>query len=56
LGLSLAKHLAEAMNGSLTVVSKIEAGSVFTLRLPIPHAEEPEVVTLNQERIEGDAR
>jgi two-component system sensor histidine kinase SenX3 len=56
LGLSLAKHLAEAMNGSLTVVSKIEVGSVFTLRLPIPRAEEHEVVTTSPERNQGDVR
>jgi hypothetical protein len=37
-------------------VSKIEVGSVFTLRLPIPRAEEHEVVTTSPERNEGDVR
>jgi signal transduction histidine kinase len=35
LGLTLAKNIAEAMGGSLTVVSKLGVGSVFTLHLPI---------------------
>jgi signal transduction histidine kinase len=35
LGLTLAKNIAEAMGGRLTVVSKLGVGSVFTLHLPI---------------------
>ena len=35
LGLPLAKNIAEAMGGRLTVVSKLGVGSVFTLHLPI---------------------
>ena len=35
LGLALCKHLAERMNGSLTVQSKVNSGSTFSLRLPI---------------------
>jgi signal transduction histidine kinase len=34
LGLPLAKNIAEAMGGKLTVVSKLGVGSVFTLHLP----------------------
>jgi signal transduction histidine kinase len=34
LGLALAKSIAEAMKGRLTVVSTLGKGSVFTLRLP----------------------
>jgi len=34
LGLPLARNIAEAMGGRLTVESKLGAGSVFTLRLP----------------------
>jgi signal transduction histidine kinase len=34
LGLALAKSIAEAMGGKITVVSKIGVGSVFTLHLP----------------------
>jgi signal transduction histidine kinase len=35
LGLPLAKSIAEAMGGRITVVSKIGVGSVFTLHLPV---------------------
>jgi len=35
LGLSVAKHIAEAMGGSLSVTSEINVGSVFTLHLRI---------------------
>jgi signal transduction histidine kinase len=35
LGLPLARSIAEAMGGKLTVESKLGAGSVFTLHLPI---------------------
>jgi signal transduction histidine kinase len=35
LGLPLAKSIAEAMNGKLTVESKLGIGSTFTLHLPI---------------------
>jgi signal transduction histidine kinase len=35
LGLSLAKHLAEAMGGRLTVVSQVGSGSIFTLHLQL---------------------
>jgi signal transduction histidine kinase len=34
LGLALAKNIAEAMRGELTVVSRPGAGTTFTLRLP----------------------
>ena len=40
LGLSLAKHLAEAMGGRLTVTSEIGVGSTFTLHLRPARAEE----------------
>jgi signal transduction histidine kinase len=35
LGLTLAKNIAESMGGKLSVESKLGAGSVFTLHLPI---------------------
>jgi signal transduction histidine kinase len=54
LGLSLAKHFAEAMNGNLSVVSKIGVGSIFTLRLPVPRAEEQELAIAGPLRSEGD--
>lgn len=39
LGLSICQQLAEMMNGSLTVESKIGEGSVFHLSLPVSKAE-----------------
>ena len=35
LGLAISKHLAELLDGSLTLESKLNAGSTFTLCLPI---------------------
>ena len=40
LGLSLAKHLAEAMGGRLSVVSEVGVGSIFTLHLPVAREHE----------------
>jgi len=54
LGLSLAKHFAEAMNGSLSVVSEVGAGSAFTLRLPIPLEEKQDLATVATRNNEGD--
>jgi two-component system capsular synthesis sensor histidine kinase RcsC len=39
LGLPLASSIAEAMGGSLSVVSEPEVGSVFTLHLPVAAPE-----------------
>jgi signal transduction histidine kinase len=39
LGLPLAKSIAEAMGGKLSVHSEIGKGSVFILHLPIPEEE-----------------
>ena len=40
LGLSLAKRIAEAMGGRLSVLSELSAGSTFTLHLQIAKGEE----------------
>lgn len=40
LGLSLAKRIAEAMGGRLSVVSELNAGSTFTLHLQIAKGQE----------------
>lgn len=40
LGLSLARKIAEAMGGRISVVSELSAGSTFTLHLPTAGAEE----------------
>jgi signal transduction histidine kinase len=46
LGLPLAKSIAEAMGGKLSVVSKLGVGSVFTLHLPITAKGNRETETL----------
>jgi signal transduction histidine kinase len=45
LGLPLARSIAEAMNGKLTVESKLAIGSTFTLHLPIPKQKQPPAAT-----------
>jgi signal transduction histidine kinase len=45
LGLSLAKHLAEAMGGRLTVVSQVGSGSIFTLHLQLAPGHHYELST-----------
>jgi signal transduction histidine kinase len=42
LGLSLAKRIAEAMTGRLTVVSELSVGSTFTLHLNLAKGEQIE--------------
>ena len=49
LGLSLAKNIAEAMGGTLSVVSELAVGSVFTLRLPMVEKQELEMASVNSE-------
>jgi signal transduction histidine kinase len=38
LGLSIARDLIEAMGGTISVESEVDAGSRFTVRLPVAHA------------------
>jgi signal transduction histidine kinase len=47
LGLSLAKHLAEAMGGRLSVISELGVGSIFTLHLQLAPAEDHELSTVD---------
>jgi signal transduction histidine kinase len=44
LGLSVAKHIADAMGGSVSVTSEINIGSVFTLHLRIAEGFDPNTV------------
>lgn len=46
LGLSLSRHLAERLGGSLTAVSELGRGSTFTLRVPLRHPEANEMAAL----------
>jgi len=50
LGLPLAKSIAQAMGGRITVVSKVGLGSRFTLHLPL--AKVPEAETIGAQRVE----
>jgi signal transduction histidine kinase len=36
LGLSIVKEIAEAHGGSISVISEVNKGSIFTLRVPAP--------------------
>ncbi len=45
LGLSVAKHLAEAMGGRLSVTSQVGAGSVFCLHLQLAEREDAELAS-----------
>ena len=47
LGLSLAKRLALAMGGRLSVVSEVGVGSIFTLHLPVAEERECELATVS---------
>jgi signal transduction histidine kinase len=49
LGLSLARHLAEAMGGRLSVRSEIGLGSVFTLHLQLAQSGDPRSHSINAE-------
>ena len=46
LGLSLAKSIAEAMGGTLSVVSELAVGSIFTLHLPIVEKQKSEMASV----------
>jgi signal transduction histidine kinase len=52
LGLSVSKHLAEAMDGRLSVESEFGVGSVFTLHLPVTTLEASESRIANSRREE----
>jgi signal transduction histidine kinase len=40
LGLFIARHLAEAMGGRISVSSQLGVGSIFTIHLPVPETDE----------------
>jgi len=35
LGLSVAKHMAQLLGGTITVESAVDVGSTFTVRMPV---------------------
>jgi signal transduction histidine kinase len=43
LGLAVAKRIAEAMGGKLSVTSEVGAGSTFTLHLPVPRKSDAKI-------------
>lgn len=56
LGLSVTKHLAEAMGGKLSVTSEVGVGSVFTLHLPAVSSRESElsIVSSKSDEVTGN--
>jgi signal transduction histidine kinase len=51
LGLPLARNMAQAMGGSITVVSKLGVGSVFTLHLPLRKRGDSLTATVERDSI-----
>jgi len=51
LGLAVAKRIAEAMGGKLSVTSKVGVGSTFTLHLPVSLRSDAEMASFVQESI-----
>jgi len=54
LGLSVCKHLAEAMGGRLTVKSEIGVGSIFTLHLQATDSEKKELAAVSSSKQQGE--
>jgi len=53
LGLAVARRIAEAMGGQLTVTSEVGVGSTFTLHLPVTSKSEAEPIDLIPESTEA---
>jgi signal transduction histidine kinase len=51
LGLAVAKRIAEAMGGKLSVTSKVGAGSTFTLHLPVTLKSDAEMASFVPESV-----
>jgi signal transduction histidine kinase len=51
LGLAVAKRIAEAMGGRLSVTSEVGVGSTFTLHLPVPRKSDAEMAVFVPESI-----
>jgi len=54
LGLSVCKHLAEAMGGKLTVQSEVGVGSTFTLHLQAAVSEPNQLAAVSLSKQQGD--
>jgi signal transduction histidine kinase len=51
LGLAVAKRIAEAMGGKLSVTSKVDVGSTFTLHLPVSLISDAEMASFVPESV-----
>jgi PAS domain S-box-containing protein len=56
IGLAITKRLVERMGGTLEVASRIDAGTTFTLRLPLAASTEREVRAPTPARAEPESR
>ncbi len=54
LGLAISKNLAELMQGTISVVSKLGEGTTFTVNLPFTEPSREEIVEYKKTHSEGD--
>ncbi len=55
LGMAIAKNIVEIMGGTISVISKKDVGTEFTVRLPVRKVSAGEAKTLSKEEERGDS-